>query len=376
MSTRASCLVTSHSALSAFRVVGAVTPASLFDLFAPRRWSRAAAAFALGFTASQSQMEAMGSALATIRDRGVLHCGVDTGLPGFAERDSDGTWRGFEIDLCHAYAAAFLGDPDRVRFVPLTTAERLPALEEGRVDILLRSTSWTFTRSARMKVTFAGVYYYDGQGFMAPGDLGVSSARELGGARVCVQDATTSALNLADYADIYQIELSPVLAETPTLAREAYEAGRCDVLTSDISALAGLRRALAEPGDHVILPDVISKEPLSVVTAARDPRFAEAARWVLHALVTAEEYGITAANARELRETARSPVVRRLLGAEGAAGEGLGLDADFALNAITARGHYGELFARHLGEASPLRLERGLNAQWNDGGLLYAPPFR
>ncbi|KAA5805067.1 amino acid ABC transporter substrate-binding protein [Alkalicaulis satelles] len=353
-----------------------MTPASLFDLFAPRRWSRAAAAFAVGFSVSQSQMEAMGSALASIRDRGVLACGVDTGLPGFAEQDSDGTWRGFEIDLCHAYAAAFLGDATRVRFVPLTTAERLPALEEGRVDILLRNTSWTLSRAARMKVNFAGIYYYDGQGFLAPADLGVASARELSGARACVQDATTSVLNLTDYADIYGLTLTPVLSDTPAEARAAYEAGRCDVLTSDISALAALRRGLAAPDDHVILPDVISKEPLSVVVAARDPRFAEAARWVLHALVTAEEYGVTAANARALRAEARSPVVRRLLGAEGAMGEGLGLNADFALNAITARGHYGEMFARHLGETSPLRLERGLNAQWSDGGLIYAPPFR
>ncbi|MGY6629350.1 MAG: amino acid ABC transporter substrate-binding protein [Oceanicaulis sp.] len=353
-----------------------MTPASLFDLFAPRRLARAAAAFAMGFTVSQSQFEAMGSGLAELRERGVLVCGVDTGLAGFAEQDADGRWRGFEIDLCHAYAAAFLGNPDRVRFVPLTSAERLPALEEGRVDILLRSTSWTFTRAARMKVTFAGTYYYDGQGFLAPADLGVASARELDGARICVQAATTTVLNLTDFAETYRLNITPVLAETPLAAREAFEAGRCDVVTADVSALAGLRRALAEPDAHVILPDVISKEPLGPVVAARDPRFAEATRWVLHALITAEEYGVTAANAAELRDTARSPVVRRLLGAEGAMGEGLGLDADFALNAITARGHYGELFARHLGAQSPLRLERGLNAQWNEGGLLYAPPFR
>ncbi len=353
-----------------------MTPASLFDLFAPRRLSRAAAAFAMGFTVSQSQFEAMGSGLAELRERGVLVCGVDTGLAGFAEQDADGRWRGFEIDLCHAYAAAFLGDADRVRFVPLTSAERLPALEEGRVDILLRSTSWTFTRAARMKVTFAGTYYYDGQGFLAPADLGVASARELDGARICVQAATTTVLNLTDFAETYRLNITPVLAETPQAAREAFEAGRCDVVTADVSALAGLRRALTDPDAHVILPDVISKEPLGPVVAARDPRFAEATRWVLHALITAEEYGVTAANARELRDTARSPVVRRLLGAEGPMGEGLGLDAEFALNAITARGHYGELFARHLGAQSPLRLERGLNAQWNEGGLLYAPPFR
>lgn len=353
-----------------------MTPASLFDLFAPRRLARAAAAFAMGFTVSQSQFEALGSGLADIRARGVLVCGVDTGLPGFAQQDADGRWQGFEIDLCHAYAAAFLGDSERVRFVPLTSAERLTALADGRVDILLRSTSWTFTRAAQMPVTFAGTYYYDGQGFLAPADLGVASARELDGARICVQASTTSLLNLNDFAGSFALTLTPVLAETPREAREAFEAGRCDVITADVSALAGLRLSLPEPDAHVILPDIISKEPLGPVVAARDPRFAEAARWVLHALITAEEYGVTAANAADLRDTARSPVVRRLLGAEGAMGEGLGLDADFALNAITARGHYGELFTRHLGAQSPLRLERGLNAQWSDGGLLYAPPFR
>lgn len=353
-----------------------MTPASLFDLFAPRRLARAAAAFAMGFTVSQSQFEALGSGLADIRARGVLVCGVDTGLPGFAQQDADGRWQGFEIDLCHAYAAAFLGDSERVRFVPLTSAERLTALAQGRVDILLRSTSWTFTRAAQMPVTFAGTYYYDGQGFLAPADLGVASARELDGARICVQASTTSLLNLNDFAGSFALTLTPVLAETPREAREAFEAGRCDVITADVSALAGLRLSLPEPDAHVILPDIISKEPLGPVVAARDPRFAEAARWVLHALITAEEYGVTAANAADLRDAARSPVVRRLLGAEGAMGEGLGLDADFALNAISARGHYGELFARHLGAQSPLRLERGLNAQWGDGGLLYAPPFR
>ncbi|MBI1265535.1 MAG: transporter substrate-binding domain-containing protein [Alphaproteobacteria bacterium] len=353
-----------------------MTPASLFDLFAPRRLARAAAAFAMGFTVSQSQFEALGSGLADIRARGVLVCGVDTGLPGFAQQDADGRWQGFEIDLCHAYAAAFLGDSERVRFVPLTSAERLTALADGRVDILLRSTSWTFTRAAQMPVTFAGTYYYDGQGFLAPADLGVASARELDGARICVQASTTSLLNLNDFAGSFALTLTPVLAETPREAREAFEAGRCDVITADVSALAGLRLSLPEPDAHVILPDIISKEPLGPVVAARDPRFAEAARWVLHALITAEEYGVTAANAAGLRDTARSPVVRRLLGTEGAMGEGLGLEADFALNAISARGHYGELFARHLGAQSPLRLERGLNAQWSEGGLLYAPPFR
>ncbi|MGX6647664.1 amino acid ABC transporter substrate-binding protein [Maricaulaceae bacterium MS644] len=353
-----------------------MTPASLFDLFAPRRLARAAATFALGFTAAQSDLETFGSTIQEVRERGALLCGVDTGLEGFAEnRDGEG-WVGFEVDLCRAYAAALLGDESRVRFVPLTTEERFEALLDGRADILMRNTSWTFARDAELPVTFAGTYYYDGQGFLAPADLGVSSARELAGARICVQPATTHLLNLDDYAQTYGLSFEPVLVSTPGEGLTAYMEGRCDAYTSDVSALAGARSRLADPELHVILPDIISKEPLGPVVASRDPRFAEAARWVLNALIAAEEYGVTAQNAAELASSAGSPEVRRLLGAEGAIGEALLLDSDFALNAVSARGNYGEIFARHLGEDSALGLRRGLNAQWTQGGLLYAPPFR
>lgn len=348
----------------------------MFDLFAPRRLARAAATFALGFAAAQSDLEEYGSSLQTVRDRGALLCGVDTGLEGFAEYTAGEGWSGFEVDLCRAYAAAFLGDETRVRFVPLTTEERFEALLDGRADILMRNTSWTFARDAELPVTFAGTYYYDGQGFLAPADLGVASARELAGARICVQPATTHLLNLDDYAETYGLSFDPVLVATPAEGVEAYLAGRCDAFTSDVSALAGARSQLETPDAHVILPDIISKEPLGPVVASRDPRFAEAARWVLNALIAAEEYGVTAANARELAESASSPEVRRLLGAEGAIGEALLLSDGFALDAVTARGNYGEIFARHLGEKSDLGLRRGLNAQWTQGGLLYAPPFR
>ncbi|MGJ3232839.1 MAG: amino acid ABC transporter substrate-binding protein [Oceanicaulis sp.] len=348
----------------------------MFDLFAPRRLARAAATFALGFSAAQSDLDAHGSALSAVRDRGVLLCGVDTGLKGFAEFVEGEGWSGFEVDLCRAYAAAFLGAETRVRFVPLTTEERFEALLDGRADILMRNTSWTFARDAELPVTFAGTYYYDGQGFLAPADLGVSSARELAGARICVQPATTHLLNLDDYAQTYGLSFERVLVETPSAGLEAYKAGRCDAFTSDVSALAGARSQLAEPDAHVLLPDIISKEPLGPVVASRDPRFAEAARWVLNALIAAEEYGVTQANAAALADGAGSPEVRRLLGAEGAIGAALSLEADFALEAVTARGNYGEIFARHLGEESPLGLRRGLNAQWTQGGLLYAPPFR
>ncbi len=333
--------------------------------------------FALGFTAAQSDIDAAGSALAQIRDRGELICGVDTGLAGFAVQDAgSGVWTGFEIDLCHAYAAAFLGDAERVRFVPLTTADRLEAVVEGRIDILLRNTSWTFSRDAALPVHFAGTYYFDGQGFLAPADLGVTSARELDGARICVQPETTTALNLEDYGAAYQVSFETVLVETPAAGLSAYLQGACEAFTSDVSALAGLRAGLEDPDSHVILPDIISKEPLGPVTASADADFAKAVEWVLYALIAAEEFGVTAASAAEAAETARSPQVRRLLGAEGAEGEAIGLDADFAVRAIEARGNYGEIFNRNLGDDSPLGLSRGLNAQWTQGGLLYAPPFR
>ncbi|MFN3835185.1 MAG: amino acid ABC transporter substrate-binding protein [Glycocaulis sp.] len=352
-----------------------MTPTGFFDFIMPRRMARAAAAFAMGFTVSQSQMEHVGSQLGEIRERGHVRCGVDIGLAGFATQDESGNWSGFEIDLCRAYGAAFLGDSARVRFVPLTTADRLEALSAGEVDILLRNTTWTLSRDAQPHVSFAGVYYYDGQGFLVPRDLRITSALELDGARLCVLRNTTTAANIADYAVTHGLNLTMVEFGTARAATNAYGRGQCDALTSDVSALAGMRMTLAEPEAHVILPDFISKEPLSVVVASRDQKFADAARWVLHALIAAEEYGVTAANAAELATSSPSVEVRRLLGSEGALGEGLGLDAGFALRAIQARGHYGEIFARNLGPEPGLGLQRGLNDQWTRGGLLYAPPF-
>ncbi len=350
-------------------------PPALFEAFAPRRLARAAAAFALGFAVSQSDVAPGGATLVEIRERGVLNCGVDTGLSGFAEEQA-GEWRGFEVDLCHAYAAAFLGDPGAVRFIPLTTAERFDALRQGRADILLRNTSWTFARDALRDVAFVGTYYYDGQGFLVPADLGVASARELDGARICVMPATTTALNLDDYEATYGLSFTRTLVDTPAAGVAAYADGRCDAFTNDVSSLAGLRRSLEDPDAHLILPDIISKEPLGPVVRSGDARFAEAARWVLFALIAAEEYGVTARNAAEQAASARNPEVLRLLGSGDHIGAGLGLSPDFALRAIEARGHYGEIFERHLGADSPLGLRRGLNDQWTRGGLLYAPPFR
>ncbi len=314
------------------------------------------------------------SGLEAIRERGVLLCGVDAGLAGFAS-EVDGEWVGFEADLCRAYAAAFLGNRDRVRFVPLTTTERFDALRAGDVDMLLRNTSWTLARDAQLDVNFAGIYYFDGQGFLVPTDLGVASARELDGARICVQPNTTHARNLMDYATTHGITLEPVEGQTARQTREMYDNGECDALTSDISSLAGLRLGLTNPDAHAILPDAISKEPFGPVVRDGDDVLADATRWVLYSLIAAEEYGVTQANARALLERSQNPEVRRLLGAEGALGESMGLDQQFAYRAIEAVGNYGELFDRHLGETSPLQLRRGLNGLWTQGGLMFAPPL-
>lgn len=353
-----------------------MTPTAFFDFLLPRRLARAAGAFALGFTVSQSQTAEIGTQMYELRERGTLRCGVDTGLQGFARQDDDGNWAGFEVDLCRAYAAAFLGNSERIELVPLTTQERLEALAGGEVDILLRNTTWTLSRDAQDRFSFAGVYYYDGQGFLVPRDLAVTSARELDGARICVQRNTTTALNLVDYAASHDLTFQLVEVATVRAAITAYGRGQCDALSNDLSGLAGMRMTLSEPDAHVILPDVISKEPLSAVVASRDQKFADAVRWVLHALIAAEEYGVTAANAADLAESATNAEVRRLLGAEGALAEGIFLDAQFALRAIEAGGSYGEIFERHLGTTSGLNLQRGINAQWNEGGLMYAPPFR
>lgn len=342
----------------------------------PRRITKGAAAFAMGFTVSHSDVELSLSHMQEVRDRGLVRCGVDTGLPGFALQNGDGQWTGFEVDLCRAYAAAFLNDPDGVEIVPLTASERFDALAEGRVDILLRNTSWTLSRATNLDVHFNGVYYYDGQGFVVPADLGLTSAQELSGARICVEPETTSALNLEDYAARFSLNFTIISVETQQDAQTEYQAGRCDAFTSDISRLAGFRAGLETADQHVILPDVISKEPLSPVVRADDPGFALATEWVLMALIAAEEYGVTSANAAQLAETPTRPEIARLLGMDAELVSSLGLDEGFGLRAISAGGHYGELFDRHLGVQSELGLSRGMNAQWNQGGLMYAPPFR
>lgn len=315
--------------------------------------------------------------LRAVRARGRVRCGVNPGLAGFALPDSRGVWRGFDVDFCRALAAAVLGDADKVTYVPLTNERRFEALKTGQVDLLSRNTSWTFARDAGEAVDFAGIMYFDGQGFLAPRSLNLQSAAELGGARICVQSGTTSEQNLADWFRSHGLTYTPVSLPTQARAREAYRAERCDVITSDISSLASARSLLNNPSDHVLLPEVISKEPLGPVVRQGDPVWTDIVRWTRNALVLAEELGVTSENVADLRKTSADPEVRRLLGAEAGFGQQLGLSDDWAFRAIKAVGNYGEMFERHLGPDSALRLERGQNALWNAprAGLLYSPPM-
>ncbi|QFT64607.1 general L-amino acid transport system substrate-binding protein [Roseivivax halotolerans] len=310
-----------------------------------------------------------------VQDRGTLNCGVTTGLVGFAAPDANGEWDGFDVAVCRAVAAAVLQDPTAVEFVPTTGKTRFTALSSGEIDMLARNTTWTFTRDNDLNFEFVGINYYDGQGFMVPKALGVSSATELAGATVCIQTGTTTELNLADYFRRNNMEYTPVPIETNAEAQQQYLAGACDVYTTDASGLAATRAAFENPGDHVVLPEIISKEPLGPLVRHGDNEWGDIVRWTLNALIAAEEYGITSTNLDEMAQNG-GPEVKRILGTEGNLGEMIGLDAEWARRAIGAGGNYGELFARHIGESTPIGLSRGLNAQWTDGGLLYAPPFR
>jgi general L-amino acid transport system substrate-binding protein len=316
--------------------------------------------------------------LTAIQRRGRLNCGVHEGLVGFAYTDNRGAWRGFDADFCRALAAAVLGNPNAVRFVPVSSSKRFEALRNGRIDVLWRSTSWTLTREAEEGVRFAGVNYYDGQGFLVRRSLSLASAAELGGARVCVQRASTSELNVADWFRLRGLDYTPVVAANEEAARAAYAREDCDALSADVSALAAARTTLANPEQHTLLPDVISKEPLGPAVKRGDEAWTSIVRWTLNALVLAEELGVTRANADQLASDSPDPQIRRLLGAEGDIGSMLGLRKDWAKAAIKAEGNYGEIFDRNVGARSPLDLGRGLNAQWNarPAGQMYGLPIR
>ena len=314
--------------------------------------------------------------LEDVQANGELKCGISPGLAGFAAPDANGRWGGFDIAVCRAVAAAVLGDPEKVQFTTTTGKTRFSALASGEIDMLSRVTTWTFSRDVDLKLDFAGVNYYDGQGFMTRRDLGVSSAKDLDGATICIQTGTTTELNLADFFRANNIGYEPVPIETNAEALQQLGAEACDVYTTDASGLAASRATFEDSDAWVILPEIISKEPLGPVVRHGDNQWGDIVRWTLNALIAAEELGITSANLMEMAKGTENPEVNRLLGSEGDLGAMLGLDKDWAVRAISAEGNYGEIFEKNIGEATPIGLARGLNAQWTQGGLLYSPPFR
>ena len=326
--------------------------------------------------AAGAAMAAEGETLAQVKSRGVLNCGVNTGLVGFAAPDANGNWSGFDIAICKAVAAAVLGDATKVKYIPTTGQTRFTALSSGEVDVLARNSTWTFQRDTDLKLDFAGVNYYDGQGFMVRKDLGVSSAKELDGATICIQTGTSTELNLADWFRANNMTYQPVNIDSNAEGEQQYMAGACDAYTTDASGLAATRAAFADPDNHIILPEIISKEPLGPAVRHGDNNWGDIARWTLFALVAAEEYGVTSANIDELAKSSQNPEVQRLLGTTDDLGKMIGLDAEWARRAIKAGGNYGEIFAATIGEQTPIGLARGLNAQWTQGGLMYAMPFR
>jgi general L-amino acid transport system substrate-binding protein len=315
--------------------------------------------------------------LEDVKARGELNCVVTTGVAGFAAPDDAGRWVGFDVDFCRATAAAVLGDANKVKFIPTTGKTRFTVLNSGEGDILYRNTTITMSRDVDLKLTFLGVNYYDGQGFMVPKALGVTSAKQLDGASICIQTGTTTELNLADFFRANKMSYEPVAIETNEEGQVNYLAGRCDVYTTDASGLAATRGTFEHPNAHIILPEIISKEPLGPAVRQGDDEWADVTRWVLNVLIAAEEAGITAANvAGHAAKAGNNVDINRIVGTEGKYGEMIGLDKAWAVRAISSVGNYGEIFERNIGVNTPLGLARGLNAQWTNGGILYSPPVR
>ncbi len=313
--------------------------------------------------------------LEDVKARGKVRCVVSTGIAGFAAPDANGVWRGFDIDFCRATAAAVIGNADAFEPVTSTGNTRFTKLNAGEGDVLWRNTTITFTRDVGVKLRFHGVNYYDGQGFMVRKSLGVSSAKELDGASVCIQTGTTTELNLADYFSSNNMSYEAVTIETNDEARQNYEAGRCDVYTTDASGLSSTRSALPDPSAHMVLPEIISKEPLGPATRHGDDQWSDIITWVLNATVTAEELGVNSSNVDKMKNS-NNPEIRRMLGTDGSQGAELGLSNDWAYQIIKQVGNYGEIFENNIGVNTPLGIERGLNALWTKGGLQYSPPFR
>jgi general L-amino acid transport system substrate-binding protein len=330
-----------------------------------------AAIVALGAAASQA------GTLDDVKAKGFVQCGVNANLAGFGSQDANGNFTGFDVDYCKGIAAAVFGDATKVKFTALSAKDRFPALQSGEIDVLARNTTWTASRDSQLGFDFRAVNYYDGQGFMVRKDIGVKSALELSGAAVCVQSGTTTELNLADYFRANKLEYKPVVFEKQEEVDAAYNAGRCDVYTTDQSGLYSIRLSLANPADHVILPEIISKEPLGPAVRQNDSKWFDVVSYVHYAMVTAEEFGITTANLDEMTKST-NPDIKRFLGEEKdqTIGKDLGLDEKWAYNVIKAVGNYGESFERNVGQGSNLKIARGLNALWSKGGLQYAPPIR
>jgi len=310
-----------------------------------------------------------------VKKKGFVQCGVSQGLPGFSNPDSSGNWTGIDVDVCRAVAAATLGDASKVKFSPLSAKERFTALQSGEVDVLSRNTTWTATRDTALGLNFAGVNYYDGQGFMVRKSLGVKSAMELAGAAVCTNLGTTTELNVADFFRGNNMDYKLVAFEKADEVVAAYDAGRCDVYTTDQSGLAAQRLKLGSPNDHVVLPEVISKEPLGPVVRHGDDQWLDIVKWSLFAMLESEEMGINSGNADAMK-TNKNPGIKRMMGTEGDVGKNLGLSADWAYNIIKQVGNYGESFERNVGMNTPLQLPRGVNNLWNNGGLMYPMPAR
>ncbi len=318
---------------------------------------------------------AQAATLDDVKRKGFVQCGVSQGLPGFSNPDEKGNWTGIDVDVCRAVAAAIFGDANKVKYTPLSAKERFTALQSGEVDMLSRNTTWTLVRDSALGLNFTGVTYYDGQGFMVPKKLGVKSAKELNGASVCVNIGTTTELNMADFFRANKMQYKPVVFEKADEVVAAYDAGRCDVYTTDRSGLAAQRLKLKSPDAHVVLPEIISKEPLGPVVRHGDDQWFDLVKWTLYAMLEAEEYGLDSKNVDKMKGSS-DPVVKRLLGIEGDMGKNLGVGNDWVYNIVKHVGNYGEVYDRHVGPATPLKLERGANSLWKNGGLQYAMPVR
>jgi general L-amino acid transport system substrate-binding protein len=330
---------------------------------------------ALGAAMALAAGAATAGTLDTVKQKGFLQCGSNTGLAGFGQPDAQGNWSGLDVDYCRAIAAAIFNDASKVKFVPLSAKDRFTAVQSGEVDVLVRNTTWTISRDTSLGLNFAAINYYDGQGFMVRKSLKIASALELNGASVCVQQGTTTELNLADYFRANKLELKSVTFASSDETLKAYEAGRCDAFTTDASGLYAERLRLAKADEHMVLPEIISKEPLGSAVRHGDDQWFDIVKWAFYAMVTAEELGVTQANVDQMLKS-ENPDIKRLLGTEGKFGEPLGLSNDFGYRIIKLVGNYGESFDRTVGAGSPLKVARGLNALWTKGGLQYAPPIR